>query len=128
MKISLTYQNQTTIVDVAKPEIIVGRPHPEGRPDIDLVSDPTVSRRHARLYQRDGNWWIEDTGSRYGTFVNGVKLEYRRQLRPNDAIRIGETTLRLGVEEEEMPTVKGVVEDEIPTIKTLKTGPSRDAG
>jgi len=42
-------------------------------PDVDLDSDDPeakVSRRHARISIRDGNYLIEDLGSTNGTFVN----------------------------------------------------------
>jgi pSer/pThr/pTyr-binding forkhead associated (FHA) protein len=37
----------------------------------DLVLDqPTISRRHAVIYQCDGSWFIADAGASTGTFVN----------------------------------------------------------
>ena len=42
----------------------------------DLFSnEKTVSRRHARITQREGGWMIEDIGSTNGTWVNGKRLE-----------------------------------------------------
>jgi len=76
--------------------IIVGRPNPFLPPDLDLSDDVMVSRTHARIWLRDGRWWIEDLASKHGTWVNGVKLNYRRQLNPGDVIRVGETTLEIG--------------------------------
>lgn len=35
----------------------------------------SISGLHARLLCHDGIWEIEDIGSSYGTFVNGVKLK-----------------------------------------------------
>ncbi len=123
MKIELTYQNQTKAQEPAGNEIIIGRPGDTGRPDLDLSPDATVSRRHARLYLRDGQWWVEDLGSKFGTFVNGVKLEYRRRLKPGDSLRIGETTLRLPSDEDETPTVRGSAGDDDASLKTVKDSP-----
>ncbi|MCS7309409.1 MAG: FHA domain-containing protein [Armatimonadetes bacterium] len=39
-----------------------------------LLSDPSVSRSHARITVQDGTVTIEDVGSTNGTFVNGQKL------------------------------------------------------
>jgi len=39
-----------------------------------LLSDPSVSRSHARIVVQDGAVTIEDVGSTNGTFVNGQKL------------------------------------------------------
>ena len=40
------------------------------------LDDDGISRSHARGFARDtGRAWIEDLGSRNGTFVNGVKID-----------------------------------------------------
>ena len=41
-----------------------------------------VSGRHARVFLAEGHWWIEDLGSRNGTFIG------TRRLTPNEANRI----------------------------------------
>jgi hypothetical protein len=53
-----------------------------------VLSDPTVSRRHAQLHFRDGRWILQDLGSRNGTIVNGVRVG-RCELRPGDELRVG---------------------------------------
>jgi hypothetical protein len=71
-------------------ELILGRHH-----SCDLVlSDPSVSRRHARLVFRDGNWVLQDLESTNGTIVNGV-LVGRCALRPGDRVMIGDEQLRI---------------------------------
>ena len=39
-----------------------------------VLSNPAVSRRHARLVFRDGNWVLQDLQSTNGTAVNGMKV------------------------------------------------------
>ena len=51
----------------SKPEIIVGRPKIFIQPDLSLAPDVTVSRTHARIFERDGNDWIEDLARKYKT-------------------------------------------------------------
>ena len=53
-----------------------------------LLDDVLVSRQHARIFAADGQWWVEDLGTKNGTFVNGKK-EYRRPLSGDDRIAIG---------------------------------------
>lgn len=46
----------------------------DGGVDINLESDPAVSRDHARLYREGERWLIEDLGSRSGTFIQGRSI------------------------------------------------------
>ena len=74
---------------------MIGRPK-DGTPlGLDLSSDQTVSRPHARLWTESGGWWVEDLGSRNGTFVNGDRIRGKLQLGPGDVLRFGETTVTL---------------------------------
>jgi len=72
-------------------------------PDVDLDSDDPeakVSRRHARISLRDGQYVIEDLGSTNGTFVNrGHRLTPgdRQPLKDGDEIIVGKTFLRFRV-------------------------------
>jgi serine/threonine-protein kinase len=84
------------------PELVIGRSDPQRghRPDIDLLAlDPvqTVSRRHARLAQRDGHFFIEDLNAYNRTRVNGTLLvpHQEMELHPDDVVRLGNVELRL---------------------------------
>lgn len=57
------------------------------------LADASVSRRHARFFRRENQWFVEDLGSRNGTVLNGEVVRGARALRPGDLIRIGDTTL-----------------------------------
>ena len=49
-----------------------------------------VSRNHARIRADATGYWIEDLGSRNGTFVNGTQVEGEGQrLRNMDRIELG---------------------------------------
>src|SRR5438445_11913424 len=57
--------------------------------DKDLViADPRVSRDHALLISENGQVFVEDQGSKHGTFVNGERVE-RKRLEPNDRVEFG---------------------------------------
>jgi len=72
-------------------------------PDVDLDSDDPeakVSRRHARVTRRVGQYYIEDLGSTNGTFVNrGRRLlpGDRQPLRDGDEVIVGKTFLKFHV-------------------------------
>jgi FHA domain-containing protein/uncharacterized protein DUF1707 len=71
-------------------ELIVGRHR-----SCDVVlSDPSVSRRHARLVFRDGSWVLQDLESTNGTLVNGEPVG-RCALRPGDRLALGDQQLRI---------------------------------
>lgn len=72
-------------------------------PDVDLDADDPeakVSRRHARIMRRNGQYFIEDLGSTNGTFINrGRRLlpGDRHPLRDGDEIIVGKTFLRFHI-------------------------------
>jgi FHA domain/Prokaryotic RING finger family 1 len=57
-----------------------------------VIGDPTVSRLHAWIDNREGSYVITDAGSRSGTFVNGEAV-VRSDLQDGDEIRIGPVKL-----------------------------------
>jgi hypothetical protein len=73
------------VLDRAEGErLIVGRD-----PTCDLVvTDPTVSRRHAQLTFRDGVWVLQDLASRNGTAVNGDRVG-RMVVHSGDIVALG---------------------------------------
>jgi hypothetical protein len=59
------------------------------------LDDTYVSSFHARLYSRDGAWYVEDLGSTNGTWVNHRRITGPARLRPGDRVQVGRTTLEL---------------------------------
>jgi predicted component of type VI protein secretion system len=54
------------------------------------LTDPEISRRHARILYQASRYLIEDLGSANGTFVNGRRIETPTVLRPGDVIDFAE--------------------------------------
>jgi sigma-B regulation protein RsbU (phosphoserine phosphatase) len=54
----------------------------------------SLSRHHARIIRKDEKFFVEDTGSRNGTFLNGVRIRQASPLKNEDVIQLGEITIR----------------------------------
>lgn len=59
-----------------------------------VIGDPFVSGAHTRIAVADGGYWVEDLGSRNGTYVNGERVESSRLLEPGDRLEVGDTVFR----------------------------------
>ena len=72
-------------------QLMVGRD-----PACDIVlDDPSVSRRHARVFLAEGGVYLEDLGSQNGTMVNGAAIHMPCQLRSGDELAAGEACWKL---------------------------------
>ena len=55
-----------------------------------VISDPEMSRRHARMTLQNNTYVLEDLGSTNGTSVNGQRLISPYTLRPGETVGFGE--------------------------------------
>ena len=63
------------------------------RPDSAVfLDDVTVSRDHALLIRRGGDWYLDDMGSLNGTYVNRSRIDSQR-LDEGDELQIGKYKL-----------------------------------
>jgi pSer/pThr/pTyr-binding forkhead associated (FHA) protein len=62
---------------------------------VPLAFDTFVSQVHARAFDRDGTLWIEDLGSRNGTFVNGEQVHEPTRVAKGTRVQVGETVLEV---------------------------------
>ena len=79
--------------------------------DSDIVLDlPAISRNHARIFQRDGRFWVQDI-SRAGTFLNGVRITDEAPLAARDTIHFNCSARATVIDPEvlEAPTDPGIV-------------------
>lgn len=73
-------------------EITLGR---GGGCTVPLAFDTFVSQVHARAFDRDGTLWVEDLGSRNGTFVNGEQVHEPTRVSKGARVQVGETVLEV---------------------------------
>ncbi len=60
-----------------------------------VLTDDFASSRHARLTQREGQWYVEDLGSTNGTYLDQQRVQGPLAVAPGQPIRIGATVIEL---------------------------------
>lgn len=79
-------QGKKTSYDLKPGPNLIGR-HPDCQIEIVQAS---VSGKHAAIIGENGTFFIEDTGSRNGTFVNKQQITTRVKLNHNDMVQFGD--------------------------------------
>ncbi|MBM4021042.1 MAG: FHA domain-containing protein, partial [Planctomycetes bacterium] len=78
-------------IAIKRTKLLIGRAE---ECDVRPLSEE-VSRRHCAVVVGPADVWIEDLGSRNGTFVNGTQIQGRTKLADGDMIRVGSLELRV---------------------------------
>jgi len=59
------------------------------------LPDSYVSQFHAKVFARDGGWFVEDLGSTNGTFLNERKVAEPASISAGDRLRVGKTVIEV---------------------------------
>ena len=59
------------------------------------VDDTFASQIHARVFNRDGQLFVEDLGSTNGTYLNRQKVQGPQAFRRGDRLQVGNTVMEL---------------------------------
>ena len=60
-----------------------------------VLNDSYVSQVHARIFQRDSRYMVEDLGSTNGTYLNRKRITSPSELQRGDRVKIGKTVLEM---------------------------------
>ena len=60
-----------------------------------VLDDDFASGRHARIFHREGAWFVEDLGSTNGTFLGTERLTGPVRVEAGSTLRIGKTVIEL---------------------------------
>src|SRR2546426_4485399 len=106
MRIVSSYRGTERVFETPKSEVLFGRPDDKEHIDLDLSPDLKVSRRHGRIWEENGQFWIEDLNSSRGTLLSAVEIkgQGKRELKVGDVIQAGQTTLCVEALETRAPT------------------------
>lgn len=80
-----------TIMRLAATSVVIGRAAGSSL----VLDDDYVSGRHARFFQHNGAWYVEDLGSTNGTLHNDQPVTAPMEVVIGSQIRIGATTIEL---------------------------------
>ena len=60
-----------------------------------MLDDDYCSNRHARIFPQDGRWWVEDLGSRNGTYLGTAQVTDPVPVEVGVPIHLGQTAIEL---------------------------------
>lgn len=125
IQLELELKGKRWAVVVDRPEAIIGRKNEEHQVDVDLSEDLSVSRVHARIWEQDGQCWVEDQGSRHGVKLNGESIGGAMAVRQADKIHVGSTMIRVqllaakSIRQKPKPRRKAAATSPLPTEETV---------
>ena len=73
-----------------------------------IINSPTISRKHARIRVVGDRAFLRDSGSTYGTAVNGVPVLDEQEIASGDTLRLGQIEMRLETDAAPGPAKKPV--------------------
>ena len=86
-------EGENKVQQFSRSPVIIGRD-----PMCDyIVTNETVSSRHASVFFEMGQWWVEDLGSSNGTFINEQLVEMKTVLTIRDRLRCGQVEIVVSI-------------------------------
>ncbi|RLE26519.1 MAG: hypothetical protein DRJ65_05340 [Acidobacteria bacterium] len=70
---------------VVDDEVVIGRSNRAAL----TIPDRSLSRLHVRLFKTEDGWWVEDLGSRNGTFVDQIRADGATRINLGQTLSLG---------------------------------------
>ncbi|XWK89258.1 MAG: adenylate/guanylate cyclase domain-containing protein [Phormidium sp.] len=116
LKLCVYLENEEKIIPVDRDEFIIGR-LPDNHLNLPYFG---ISRYHARIFkQGEGKWFIEDMGSKNGTFLNETMLTSPAILAHNDLIKLGNIDALVILDNSTLPRVRKFDQPELDEGMTI---------
>ncbi|HET7091740.1 MAG TPA: FHA domain-containing protein [Anaerolineae bacterium] len=123
--------NQAVPIVVVQDGQLAGRRWPLDKPSITLgrgeeceivLPDRQVSRRHVRIWRAEDGFYVEDLGSKNGTYVNGIPATGRVKLQDGDEIQVALSVRLLFVgADATLPLTREMIRVSLPGLRLSKT-------
>lgn len=81
---------KTVTIPLDRDRITLGR---SSANELCYPDDAGLSRQHVAIERKEGQWQVEDLGSKNGTLLNGQRVERATPFRPGDRISAGHLTI-----------------------------------
>ncbi len=83
-------EGKTITIPLDRDRISLGR---SSANELCYPDDAGLSRQHLVLVRKEGQWEVQDLGSKNGTLINGQRVEKSAPFRPGDRVSAGHLTL-----------------------------------
>lgn len=72
--------------------VIVGRSREAGA-QIALSYNPSISKKHCKITIANGRYYVEDLGSANGTYINGERVNAKKEFASGSTLRLGQVEM-----------------------------------
>lgn len=88
-----------------------------------VVNDGYLSEKHSRCLLDNGQWFIEDLGSKNGTWVNYERINNKREIEPGMIIKMGNSIFEVlaGELDAKYPGAFGIISRDTAMVKVFIT-------
>ena len=89
------------------------------------IIDRKVSRKHAEIYFKDGDYYFHDMGSKNGSFINGKQVKKDTLLEDGFRVKVGETVLIYESDQDESSSLSDATSRSVKIVDNLEWGKPR---